>query len=167
MDSQLKELHDQNGYYVGITKSPKLNKISVEYPADIIRFPESEPIEISYEIGDGYVYKEGHDKQLVKFKAPPYACRLLVITDILFSCINLGINSLLLTNFKDDETILIDTIDLLDPPENSEQQLFEEQLKVIFRQMMVGNNCSNYLANAEEIQEGYELLLNVFRTGGF
>ena len=61
-----------------------------------------------------------------------------------------------------------DTMQLLDPPESIEQQELEQSLKVIFKRLMVDNkSCENYLANTKEIQEGYSLLIDVFRTGGF
>ncbi len=166
MDDQLKELHETNGYYVSIQRIPDYNKVRVEYPSDIVRYPDSRGICIEYEVRDDHVYKNIDGNIASKLLSPEYACRLLIISDILFTCVKTGINSLLISNFDKSGNKIIDTMDLLDPPTSTEQQELEQSLKVIFRQMMVGSNCDNSLAN-KEIQEGYSLLLDVFRTGGF
>lgn len=167
MDSQLKVLHETNGYYVPIERMTH-NRIKVQYPSDIVRFPDSKVICIEYEIRDDHVYKNIDGAIASKLLSPEYCSRLLVIADILFTCVKLDINSLLISNFDKDGNKIDDTMKLLDPPESIEQQELEQSLKVIFKKLMVdSNSCENYLANTKEIQEGYSLLLDVFRTGGF
>lgn len=168
MDTQLKELHETNGYYVQIERIPEHNKIRVQYPSDIVRNPDSKGVCINYEIRDGHVYKNIDGAIASKLLTPEYASRLLVIADILFTCVKLDINSLLISNFDKNGNKIDDTMKLLDPPESIEQQELEQSLKVIFKKIMVKDkHCENYLENTKEIQEGYGLLIDVFRTGGF
>jgi hypothetical protein len=168
MDNQLKDLHETNGYYVQINRIPLYNRVVVQYPCDIVRFPDSKVICIEYEIRDDHVFKKIDGAIASKLLTPEYCSRLLVIADILFTCVKLEINSLLISNFDKDGNKIDDTMKLLDPPESIEQQELEQSLKVIFKKLMVDSSgCENYLANTKEIQEGYSLLLDVFRTGGF
>lgn len=168
MDNQLKELHRTNGYYVPIYQLPSGNGIEVQYPADIVRDPDAKGSTIEYSIHDGHVYKSVDSNIPSKLWSPDYCCRLLVIADILFTCVRLGINSLLVSNFDKNGNKIEDTIQLLDPPESIENQELEQSLKVIFKKMMVDNrDCEEYLGITKEIQEGYSLLVDVFRTGGF
>lgn len=168
MNTQLKELHETNGYYVPINRSPNENWITAQYPTDIVRNPNSKVTVVDYHIDDEHVYKSINKSIPSKLLSPSYARRLLIIADILFTCVKLDINSLLISNFDKDGNKIDDTMSLLDPPESIEDQELEQSLKVIFKKMMVDSrNCDNYLANTKEIQEGYSLLVDVFRTGGF
>ncbi len=176
MDDQLKDLHETNGYYVGIHKLVNHNKVRIEYPSDIVREPDSKPLINTYEISDNiidhefhaYIYKYDKDNTVPsKLKTPIYAARIVVISDILFTCVKLSLNSLLITNFNADGEKVEDTMQLLDPPESINEQELEQNLKVIFHQMMEGNSSCNFLVDAGDVMEGYELLLNVFKTGGF
>ena len=167
MDDQLKDLHETNGYFVGIYRDEHTNSIKIEYPNDIIRDPNSKPTYTIYEILDNYVYKYNGDSDVAnKIKSPIYAARLLVISDVLFTCVKLGLNSLLIINFDEKGNRVDDTMQLFDSPISKDDKELEQNLKVIFKQMMAGNTC-NFLVDAGNVMDGYDLLLDVFRTGGF
>lgn len=173
MEIQLKELHETNGYFVPITRIEDANAISIEFPPDIISKVPTPSITIMYEIGDGVVQKYNGSDMLsrpTKIKVPSYASRCLIIADIIFNCMEIGVSSVLITNFKangdklDDE---YDTFDLLDGPELPEDISKEKSLKNILQAMINGQTECHSLSVAEDIEEGYELLLEVFRMGGF
>lgn len=174
METQLKELHETHGYYVPVARSSDVNGISLEIPPNILGMHREPAVDIFYEVSEGRVdkYMRSDDlSQPTRLKVPNYVARCIIMADIILTCLKCDVSSALITNFDRNghkiDDLDFDTFDLLDGPELSEDAEKEETMKKVMRAMLAGRPECPALAKAGGVDDGYQLLLDVFRTGGF
>lgn len=165
--SNLDELHETARYFVGVTVVDD-KTLEVTYPSNIIIDHPIEACTVRYKVTDNSIVK-----QLVVNNAvvdsfdvfvPEYAKRIIIMADIMIQCRLLNIGSDLIFKYKDGQRLPQDetVIDMLDRPVDrySEMVLFN-----IFNGSTPKKDCAQ-LAEANNISDGYNLLLTILEMGG-
>lgn len=169
---KLVAFHLKNGYYVHVQKVDGENSINVTYPNNIIDYEDPANYSVLYIIGeDNTVTKEstvGGISGVSNIQVPSYAIRIAVTADILLTCTKLGIDASLVENFDKDGVNLVSvkTLELLALEEPEMDLKKEKPLRNIFNKMVSGEDCLS-LARANDVEEGYAFLIELFNMGGF
>lgn len=171
MEEQLKELHETHDYFVSVMKCKDSNSIIVQLPSNIIDEQQIDGLEVVYTISEDTIIKSRGSQVIGSIQVPKYLSRCMVIADLILICLRFNISSLLITCFDDDGRKINDpnfeTYDLMDVPDSIEDQEKEKSMKRVFKAMLNGRTDCPQMSKAANVEDGYELLLQVFRSGGF
>lgn len=165
--SNLDELHETARYFVGVTLIDE-KTLEVTYPSNIMIDNPVEAYTVRYKVTDNAIVKQlvvnGEVVDDFDVFVPDYAKRIIIMADIMVQCRLLNIGSDLIFKYKDgkrlpkDETV----IDMLDRPAD---RLSEMVLFNIFNGSTPQKDCAQ-LAEANNISDGYNLLLTILEMGG-
>lgn len=165
--SNLDELHETARYFVGVTIIDE-KTIEVTYPSNIIIDHPVESYTVRYKVMDNSIIKQlivqGVIADEFEVFVPDYAKRIIIMADIMVQCKLINIGSDLIFKYKNGERLSPDEtiIDMLARPEDrySEMILFN-----IFNGSTPKKDCAQ-LAEANNISDGYNLLLTILEMGG-
>jgi hypothetical protein len=165
--SNLAELHETARYFVGVTLLDE-KSLEVSYPSNIMIDPPVESYTIRYIVTENSITKQliasGSVVDTFDIYVPDYAKRIIIMADIMIQCRLINIGSELIFKYKDGEKLAQDetVIDMLERPKDrySEMVLFN-----IFNGSTPKKDCAQ-LAEANNISDGYNLLLTILELGG-
>lgn len=167
----IREWHEKNDYVVKVQQGVDEKSIIVNFPANILYPPYYSKESFVYKLKGTNVERINCDTQQdLGIESPIYAQRLLVCEDIVLRILfkkHLSCN--LIVCYDKDDTRLSESYDLtnlLPVPIDEPTKELENNLQTIFIHLMSGKGCQQ-LAQNSGVFEGYELLLTVFRMGGF
>lgn len=161
-------LHETAMYFVR-TDIIDENTIEVSYPSNVLIENPISKSYVRYVLGEGTVTKmtlseNGDIIDQITVKSPDYAKRLVIMADVMVYCDVLGISSELVFKYKDGVR-LNDDEGIIASLTKPEERYPESVLFNIFSSMNIRRDCAQ-LAEANEVLEGYNLLLTIVEMRG-
>lgn len=160
MIEQVKNLHIENGYFIAVEKTAK-GQLSISYPGNILEKPNLMPFVAIYDIStEGLITKIVSDSDTpIKFKAPNYSRRILIMADVILECMHRDLTEDLLVG--DGDMGFLEMLDFLPAPEEKKK---EKKLETVLVNMIANNEFVQRVS--EDIEEGYQLICQILNIGG-
>lgn len=175
MLNSIREFHVKHGYYLLTEKLEKESGLRLVLPQNVLVGGLGEAVAIKYTIvpnNDDYVTITKSLENCpalipVQRSVPSYAARVAIVADLTFTCIQNNYDTQLLVSFDENGNMLENeqTYFLLQEPTTQEHKAKELSFRKVFESLAHGKECST-LARATGVEEGYLLLLEIFREGG-
>lgn len=149
------------GYTIPIIRDTDSNSIRVIYPGSVLEHENPEDKIVKYTITETSVRRSINGLSPITVKSPKYLSRVLVAADLLLYTIKTGYSTSLFECPEEEEAFM-----MLDGPTDNEDIEKESACKLLFQRIVLGHECAS-LVRSNDIEEGYNLLVDVTTSGGF